>query len=175
MWHPLKLCSSAGPTVKLHCFLSPNDEQIGVCLPALSSGIHFVYPQTVLCCYWWLCGAVCLTLALWSGLVGTKCWCQQGEATLAPVCSVISQTNPTASARNALAPTCVLCDPIRHLGPVVTFTTNVYLNVASLDNIWFHIMLKGSLWKQDTLQWELLFFLSWNHKIGFDAFSYIDL
>lgn len=68
-------------------------------------------PETVPCWHWWLRGAACLTVALLSGLAGTKRWCQWGEAALAPVCSVISQTNPTASAKNAMAPASVLCNP----------------------------------------------------------------
>lgn len=68
-------------------------------------------PETVPCWHWWLRGAACLTVALLSGLTGTKRWCQWGEAALAPVCSVISQTNPTASAKNAMAPASVLCNP----------------------------------------------------------------
>lgn len=126
-----------------------SDEQTGVCLPALASRIHFMSPQTVLCFFWWLCGAGCLTVALWGGLAWTKHWCQLGEAILVPVCSVISQTNQTPSAKNALAPTCVLRDPSVARGaccvwpPCQPFAVLLLQSVVSLDDRPFRSPLWG--------------------------------
>lgn len=78
----------------------------------VDSGIQVLSARAVPCFYW-----RCLIGDLWTGLAVTKLWCQLGEATLASVCSIISQTSPIALARNALPLTSVLFDPNMLGGP----------------------------------------------------------
>lgn len=151
-----------------------SDEQTGVCLPTLANEFHFVSLQTVLCCYWWLCGSRCLTVALWSGLVGTKLWCQWGEATLVPVCSVISQTNPAASARNALSSNPCPAWPPCCIGPLLQLTPSCQLpwtfTMVFAKSQVFHRIFKCQLWQ---LPAEII--LPWKSQAASDVIANQDV
>lgn len=117
-----------------------------------------VSPETVPCWHWWLRGTACLTVALLSGLAGTKRWCQQGEAALAPVCSVISQTNPIATAKNAMAPASVPCDP--HVDLDLTGLTSMSTPHLVCGQFflwtkkWGHSLSVGPTCKRDRSLWK---------------------